>query len=95
MLLSIGEAVLVVDRAGAVVLANAAVERLFGAAGAEIAPDDGEGQRLAEEETPPARAARGAQVTGFWVLDYLLVHEMAHLQHSDHGAGFHRILGHA
>jgi predicted metal-dependent hydrolase len=26
-----------------------------------------------------------------WVLDYLLVHEMTHLEHSDHGPAFHEM----
>jgi hypothetical protein len=28
-----------------------------------------------------------------WVLDYLLVHEMAHLEHSDHGPAFRKLEG--
>jgi two-component system CheB/CheR fusion protein len=59
VLLSMGEAVFVVDRTGAVVLANAAVERLLGPAGADVVPQDAEGQPLPAEQTPQARAARG------------------------------------
>ncbi len=35
-------------------------------------------------------ARRGAALPD-WVLDYLLVHELAHLVHSDHGAEFHEL----
>jgi two-component system CheB/CheR fusion protein len=59
VLLSMGDAVFVVDRTGAVVLTNAAVERLLGPAGADFVPQDAEGQPLPAEETPRARAARG------------------------------------
>ncbi len=34
------------------------------------------------------RVATRARDLPEWVLDYLLVHELAHLEHSDHGAGF-------
>ena len=37
------------------------------------------------------RVARRAASLPDFVLDYLLVHEMAHLEHSDHGAGFHEM----
>jgi predicted metal-dependent hydrolase len=37
------------------------------------------------------RIARRAGSLPDWVLDYLLVHELAHLVHSDHGAGFHEL----
>ena len=37
------------------------------------------------------RIARRAGELPDWVLDYLLVHELAHLVHSDHGAEFHAL----
>ncbi len=37
------------------------------------------------------RIARRAASLPDWVLDYLLVHEMSHLQHSDHGPAFHEL----
>jgi predicted metal-dependent hydrolase len=37
------------------------------------------------------RIARRAASLPDWVLDYLLVHELAHLVHSDHGADFHEL----
>jgi two-component system CheB/CheR fusion protein len=59
VLLSMGDAVLVVDRTGAVVLTNAAVARLLGPTGADVVPQDADGQPLPAEQTPRARAARG------------------------------------
>src|SRR5205085_1935767 len=59
VLLSMGEAVFMVDRTGAVVLTNAAVERLLGPAGADVVPQDEDEQPLPATETPRARAARG------------------------------------
>jgi len=35
------------------------------------------------------RIARRAAALPDWVIDYLLVHEMAHLEHSEHGPAFH------
>ena len=37
------------------------------------------------------RIARRAASLPEWVLDYLLVHELAHLVHSDHGPDFHEL----
>ncbi|TMF18555.1 MAG: M48 family metallopeptidase [Chloroflexi bacterium] len=37
------------------------------------------------------RIARRAAALPDWVLDYLLVHELAHLVHSDHGVEFHEL----
>ena len=37
------------------------------------------------------RIARRAAALPDWVLDYLLVHELAHLEHSDHGPAFHEL----
>ena len=39
----------------------------------------------------PDRQARGRALPD-WVLDYLLVHELAHLEHSDHGPAFHELV---
>jgi len=39
------------------------------------------------------RIARRAAGLPEWVVDYLLVHEMAHLLQSDHGPEFHALIG--
>jgi two-component system CheB/CheR fusion protein len=59
VLLTMDDAVFVVDHTGAVTLTNAAVERLLGPAGATFVPQDEEGQPLPDVQTPRARAARG------------------------------------
>jgi two-component system CheB/CheR fusion protein len=58
ILASVGDAVVVVDRAGTVVRANAAYARTFGDVTVPLA--DEQGEPLAAEVTPYARAARGA-----------------------------------
>lgn len=42
--------------------------------------------------TGAIRVARRAATLPDWVLDYLLVHELAHLEHSDHGPAFHEMV---
>jgi predicted metal-dependent hydrolase len=37
------------------------------------------------------RIAKRAASLPDWVFDYLLVHELAHLEHSDHGPAFHEL----
>ncbi len=59
VLASMGEALLMVDGSGTVLLANAAVERLFGEAGADVEFQNEEGQPLPPDEAPRARATRG------------------------------------
>jgi predicted metal-dependent hydrolase len=41
--------------------------------------------------TGAIRIARRAAALPDWVLDYLLVHELAHLEQSDHGPAFHEL----
>jgi two-component system, chemotaxis family, CheB/CheR fusion protein len=59
ILLSIGEAVLVVDGAGNTALTNRAFDSLFGGLGARLVAEDEHGQPLPPERTPQGRAARG------------------------------------
>jgi predicted metal-dependent hydrolase len=41
--------------------------------------------------TGAIRIATRASSLPEWVLDYLVVHELAHLEHSDHGPAFHEL----
>ena len=41
--------------------------------------------------TGAIRIARRAASLPEWVLDYLLVHELSHLEHSDHGTAFREL----
>ncbi len=59
ILAGIGDAVLVVDQDGRPVRTNAAYTRMFGDAGAPLAPEDAHDRPLPPAETPQARAARG------------------------------------
>jgi two-component system CheB/CheR fusion protein len=59
ILASLGDAVVAVDHEGRIVAANDAYDRLFGAAGAEIEPEDVAGLPIAPAELPQRRAARG------------------------------------
>ena len=54
-----GDAVLVVDRAGTIVLTNAAHTRMAGDATVPLTPQDAQGQPLPADQTPQVRAARG------------------------------------
>ncbi len=42
--------------------------------------------------TGAIRVARRAAALPDWVLDYVLVHELAHLEYSDHGSAFHELV---
>src|SRR3712207_4649472 len=59
ILLSMADAVLVVDRAGRPVRANAAYRAMFGEAGTEPLLQDEQGHELPAEATPWRRAAQG------------------------------------
>jgi two-component system CheB/CheR fusion protein len=60
ILLSMGDALLVVDRNGVPILTNAAYVRLFGSADARVVAQDEEGQPLPPEQQPNYLAVRGA-----------------------------------
>ena len=59
ILLSLGDAVLVVDPTGEPLLCNTAYTRLFGDASSSIAARDAQGNPLATPDTPEQRTARG------------------------------------
>jgi two-component system CheB/CheR fusion protein len=59
ILVSMGDAVLLVDRAGRPVLTNSAFKRIFGDAGVRFTPLDERGLPLPENDRPQRRAARG------------------------------------
>jgi two-component system, chemotaxis family, CheB/CheR fusion protein len=63
ILVSMGDAVLVVDRSGEPVLTNAAYERMFGGPNADFVPRDESGLPLPPEATPRRRAAAGEPFT--------------------------------
>ncbi len=63
ILLSMGDALLVVDGEGMTVLTNAAYTQMFGGATAAFQAEDEDGQPLAAEETPRRRAVSGAAFT--------------------------------
>src|SRR5690349_3865926 len=59
ILLSIGDAVLVVDGTGNTALTNRAFDAMFGGLGARLVAEDEHGRPLPAERTPQRRAARG------------------------------------
>ncbi len=59
ILLSMGDAVVVVDAHGAPMMTNVAYERLLASGDGDFVPRDGNGQPLPAESWPQARAARG------------------------------------
>jgi two-component system CheB/CheR fusion protein len=63
ILASMADAVFTVDRAGRIVLTNAAFDRLFGPDAAGLRAEDEEGCPLASEATPQQRAANGEPFT--------------------------------
>jgi two-component system CheB/CheR fusion protein len=60
ILLSMGDALMVVDAAGSVVLKNAAYDRIFGRPDALLLAEDAAGQPLPPDMQPQRRAAAGA-----------------------------------
>ena len=69
ILLSLGDAVLVVDPTGTPLLSNTAYTRLFGDASSSIAARDVQGNLLPSEDTPQLRAARGETFVMEFTLD--------------------------
>lgn len=63
ILLSMGDALLVVDAAGALVLTNAAYARMFGRADAVVVAEDASGHPLSPEEQPLLRATANVPFT--------------------------------
>jgi two-component system CheB/CheR fusion protein len=59
ILVSLGDAIVAVDHEGRIVMTNAAYDRLFGGAVAEIQPEDAAGLPLPPADRPQQRAARG------------------------------------